>query len=405
MGQKVVDSTAVRAHNLSRVLNLIRETGSISRTAIVQHTGLSGTTVSFLANDLLTSGFVHESGTGASRGGRPPILLAFDYTFRYLLGIDMGATHLMAVAMDLQARVVARRHTQFDVAGNAGESIVQMKQMAQEVMTLAGLQSSQFLGLGIAIPAPLEGEQLNRLSSQIMPAWAGHDLVCELERAIELPVYLDNDANAGAIAEKWWGQGQAFTNLAYVKLGTGVGGGLILHGEIYRGAGGTAGEIGHTTVDSDGPLCRCGKHGCLESFIGAPALIAEVRHRLNGERPWALPADPWTISDITAAAVAGNPTCRSVIERAGAYLGIALANLVNLINPGLIILGGELALAGDLLMQPVRTTFKQHAMPKAAQEVTIALSRLSHDAVAIGGATIAMHHAFMPARLLKTLKG
>ncbi|MCI0397229.1 MAG: ROK family transcriptional regulator [Chloroflexi bacterium] len=400
----IVDLTSVRANNLSRVLNLIREAGSISRAALVRQTGLSATTVSALANDLLASGFVHESGTGRSGGGRPPILLQFDYKFRHVVGVDMGATHLTAVAMDLQGCVVARHFCHYDVIGNPQGTMATICQLAERVIAEAGLEPSRILGLGITIPAPLEGQNLDRLTTIYMPAWEGLDLLGTVQQAFAFPVYLDNDANAGAIAEKWWGVGRSFSNLAYIKLGTGVGSGLILKNEIYRGNGGTAGEIGHTTIDPDGPRCRCGNRGCMESFVGAPAVLAEVARRFDGRRPAWAPEDGLTLNAITTAALAGDPVCRSVVEEAGAYLGIAVANLVNLINPGLVVLGGDLGEAGDLLINTVQAAVLQRAMPKAAREARIVLSELGDDAVAIGAATLAIQHAFEPSNLANTLK-
>jgi predicted NBD/HSP70 family sugar kinase len=393
------DVSSIREHNLSLVLNLIRQAGSISRADIVRTTRLSATTVSALANVVLDSGFVHESGAGESSGGRPPILLQFDYAFRHVLGIDMGATHLTAVVMDLQGCVVARRFCKFDVLHDANGATAAMRELAAEVMAVAGLDAGRVLGLGIAAPAPLEGDALNRLSGVIAPEWAGRDLVAEMAQALDVPIYLDNDANAGAIAEKWWGEGRDYANLAYIKLGTGVGSGLIMKDEIYRGDGGTAGEIGHTTIDSSGPLCRCGNRGCLESFVGVPALIAEVR-RLRGLGP----AADVTVEEITTSALDGDPVSRQVVVDAGNHLGIAIANLLNLFNPGLIVLGGELAAAGELLLQAVHDSVAGRAMPKAAREARITISRLGEDAVAMGAATLAMQNAFQPSNLPRTLK-
>lgn len=396
------DLNSIRANNLSLVLNLIRGAGSISRAGIVRQTRLSATTVSSLVNVLLASGFVHESGMAESSGGRPPILLQFDYKFRHVLGIDMGATHLTALVMDLQGHVVTRRFCKFDVMNDPPGATAAIQTLTHEVLETAGLAQDAILGVGIAVPAPLEGKRLDRLSSIILPAWEGHDLVAEIRAALDFPVYLDNDANAGVIAEKWWGYGQAFANLAYIKLGTGVGSGLIVKNEIYRGAGGTAGEIGHTTIDTSGPLCRCGNHGCLEGFAGGPAIIAEVsRRRAENGQPV---ETTLTMEAITAGALAGDPICRQVIERVGGYVGIAIANLLNLFNPGLIVLGGELTAAGPLLLDPVRASVARRTMPKAAQEVTITVSRLGNDTVAIGGATLAIQHAFQPSNLAAVLQ-
>jgi glucokinase-like ROK family protein len=390
------DTTVVRDHNLSHVLNLLRQHGPLSRAALVRQTGLSATTISSLVNVLLESGFVREAGTGQSSGGRPPILLQFNYKYRHVVGVDMGATHLAVVLMDLGGEIVSRRYQIFDVAHDPRGALDAVVEMVFSIIAAAALPAETVLGVGLAVPAPLEGEGMDRLSDAILPAWKAVDLVSPLEKAIGLPVYVDNDANAGAMAEKWWGQGQRTDNLAYIKLGTGVGGGLIVHGQIYRGEGGTAGEIGHTTIDLSGPRCRCGKYGCLESFVGAPAVIREVQRRRQDETPL-------TLTAVSAAAHAGEPVARAVIEESGRYLGIAIANLLNLLNPGLIVLGGEMTAAGDVLLAAVRAAVARRAMPKAAREARIVLSELGHDVVAIGVATLVIQHASQPQSLWRTL--
>lgn len=393
----------IRETNLSRVLALIHETGSISRVGVVRRTGLSATTVSGLVNVLLESGFVSETGPGESSGGRPPVLVEFNYSSRYLLGVDMGATHLTVVLMNLAGTILAGRFERFDVAHDPVGTTRRVLVLIEETVAEAGQPFARILGLGITIPAPLEGEQLDRASGVILPAWEGYDLRAALRSEFSLPVYIENDANAGAIAEKWWGQGRPYKNLAYVKLGVGVGSGLILNGEIYRGSGGTAGEIGHTTIDVDGPPCRCGNRGCMESYVGAPALVGEVQRRRQEQGLPPQNQGELTVGQIAAAALAGDPICLQVVERAGAYLGTALANMINLLNPALIVLGGDLVAAGPALLDAVCASVRQHAMPKAVAESEVVISHLDRDAVAVGAATIALQNAFRPANLARTL--
>lgn len=395
----------VREANLSRTLNLIHHKGRISRADIVRETGLSATTVSLLVNVLLESGFVHESGVGESSGGRPPIMVAFDYGFRYLLGVDMGATHLTVVLTDLAGKVTARRYRRYDVARDPVGTVEAVLGLIDAMLGDAGKSLDQALGVGIAVAAPLEGERLDRVCGVILPCWDGFDLIGALRPALPLPICVENDANAGAIAEKWWGKGTEHDNLAYIKLGTGVGSGLITGGAIYRGNGGTAGEIGHTTIDLDGPLCRCGKRGCLESYLRVPALIERVAQmRRQAHKPDNL-GDLETIQAVIDAAQAGDAECRAVLEQAGRYLGVGVANLINLLNPGLIVLGGEVAAAGDFFLDAVRNTVRERAMPKAAQEAEICFSGLGADAVAIGAATTMLEGAFEPANLSRIIAG
>lgn len=399
LSTQTADVTAIRESNLSLVATLIREAGTISRAEIVRRTHLSATTVSSLANQLLASGFVYEIGMGESSGGRPPKLLQFDYTFRHVLGVDLGATHIAVVVMDLRGKVVGRRAVAFAVMEEPQGALDAVGALAQGALEAAGLERAALLGAGVGAPAPLEGQALNRLSGIILPRWQDVDLAAELRARLGLPVYLENDANAGAIAEKWWGLGRAQSDLAFIKIGTGVGSGLIIGGKIYRGYGGAAGEIGHTTIDLNGPLCRCGNRGCLESFAGAPAVVAEVRRRRGapaGER--------LTVRSIVADACAGEPAAAAVVVETGSYLGIAIANLLNLFNPGLVILHGDLVAAGALLTDAVHAAIRPRAISKAAQEASIAISELGDDAAAMGAATLVIEAAFQPSNLVDILR-
>lgn len=402
---KTTNYALVREQNLSHVLALIRQEEAISRAALVRATGLSATTISAITAELLTSGFVTELGTGVSSGGRPPIMLRFNYAFRYVLGVDVGATHVTAVVMDLKGHVIADCTRKFDVVNDPEGALRTICDLAQGLLTETRLTHERILGMGITIPAPLTGDHLDQLTTIYMPRWEGRDLKAEVGRHFPFPIYIDNDANAGAIAEKWWGQGRNHSNLAYIKLGVGVGSGLILNNQIYRGSGGTAGEIGHTTINIDGPVCRCGNRGCMEAYVGVNAVVAQVVEHKTAALPTWEPAAPLTIDDVVSAALAGDPICRAVIRSTGTYLGIAVANLVNLFNPELVILGGDLVAAGDLFTAAVRLSVEERTMFKAAREATITTSQLGQDAVAMGAATLALQHAFEPSYLASILNG
>jgi len=332
-------------------------------------------------------------------------MVAFNYSFRYLLGLDMGATHLTLVLTNLAGEVIARRYQLYDVAHEPAGAVEAMLRLVEDTMADAGQSLAKVLGMGVAVPAPLEGERLDRPSGTILPAWEGFDLTGELQRALSLPIYVENDANAGAIAEKWWGECAEHDNMAYIKLGTGVGGGLITNGAIYRGDGGTAGEIGHIPIDLNGPRCRCGKRGCLESYVGAGALVARVAQICHEAGREENAAELETIQAIIEAAHAGDVQCREVLEQAGRYLGVGISSLLNLLNPGLIVLGGELAEAGDFFLDAVRSSVGERAMSKAAQEAEIGFSGIGNDAIAIGAATVVLEHAFEPTNLSRIIPG
>ncbi len=384
---RLTDNNDVRENNIRLVLDIIREAGAISRVDIAHATQLSRSTITNIVNELLPTGLVRETGTVNSIVGRRPILLEFDYGARIVLGVDMGATHLTVAATNLGGQVLAIRHEDYPVAADPGGSINRIVALLAEVQASAGYSPERVLGIGIGVPAPLEGDRLDRLSPIILPQWVGIDLKRELEAATQHSIFLDNDANVGALAEKWWGHGRDVPNFAFIKLGTGVGCGLIIDGSVYRGAGGTAGEIGHSSIDPNGPVCRCGLNGCLEALTGAPAIIEAVQCYLAAGRQSQL-AGAFTVAEVAAAARAGDPVATEVITTAGRYLGIAIANLLNLVNPGLIVLWGGITDASEMLLTQLRQTVRERSFSKSTAEAIITTSRLGEDAIAIGAATL-----------------
>ncbi|HLD93246.1 MAG TPA: ROK family transcriptional regulator [Anaerolineales bacterium] len=394
----------VRDHNLSEVIQLLHRNGAMSRASISRETGLSAPTVSALANVLIESGLIGEAGEAESSGGRRPILMQFKYQARYAMGIDLGATHITSTVINLGGTTVAKRTVGVDAMRDPQAAIELARSYLSEMLDETNISASEILGVGIAAPAPLEGQGLSLLSPIILPAWKGIDLKKEIGRDLEnLRIYVDNDANAGALAEKWWGAGRGYSNMAYIKLGTGVGSGLIINDDIYRGSAGTAGEIGHTSINSDGPMCRCGNHGCMESYVGSPAIIANVANKIKTQPIPGLAPGNIKVRDLATAAFSGDSTAIQIIQEVGGYLGIAIANLLNLINPGLIVMGGDLVAAGPVMLQAVQETALARAIPKAGKEVTIIASDMGDDVVAIGAATLVFHHAFQPGMIANIL--
>jgi glucokinase-like ROK family protein len=403
MNQDYSTPAAVRAHNLSFTINLIRERGTITRAELNQITHLSTTTISALVNVLIASGFVTEAGIGVSSGGRRPVVLEFNYNARYTLGVDMGATHITVIIMKLNGQVIARKNRNVDVIHQPYLSLDSILEMIASILDERHLTYEDLLGVALTVPAPLIDEQTGEFLTYYMPAWAGILPVNYLRQTINLPIYVENDANSASLAEKYWGIGRGYDNLAYIKLGTGVGAGLIIDNEIYRGVNGNAGEIGHTTIEASGRLCRCGNHGCIESYVGIPGLLRDVREGLRNDPNWQSNLDALKIDQIIDAANNGNEVCTQVIAKAGKYMGIGIANLVNLFNPGLVVIGGELTAAGDLFLNSVLSSIRERSIPFGIHREKLVLGELGSDAVAVGAATLVMLNAFNEVNLYQTL--
>lgn len=391
----------MRAHNTGLLLRAIWYESGISRAELARRSMLSRATVSDIVGGLVDVGLVVEAAALApSSGGRPPIRLEFQDNWRHLIGIELGASHVSGVRTDMRGQVLARFNVEGDVEGDPQSTLKTMDEGIRQLIDVD--RSIEILGLGLGVPSPLRSTDVGHLAPHLFPRWAHIDLVAYLKENHALTVLIDNDANLGALAEHWWGAGKDVSDLAYIKLATGVGAGILIAGEIHRGATGIAGEIGHTAIDPMGPRCRCGLKGCLEAFVGTSSLMQQAQDRFfgTGRCPdWALPTS--TIHDLIVQAHAGQPIAKELVHSAGTWLGIAIANLLNLVNPGRVILGGRLTEAGDLLMEPLLMAIQQRALWTSVAGSSIVISALGNDAVALGAATLVLQDALTnPSHLL-----
>lgn len=381
----------LRAHNTALLLRAIWEEEGVSRADLSRRWGLSRATVSDIVGGFVALGVVNEAEVAPSSGGRPPIRLQFQDGWRHLVGIELGASHLYGVRTDLRGRVLARFDATPDVEGDPAGTLAALDAGIRRLLAFDA--ETPVIGLGLAVPSPVRAGEEGRLAPHLFPRWAGVDLAAHLAAVHRLPVHIDNDANLGALAEHWWGAGRGLSDLAYIKLATGVGAGILIGGAIHRGATGIAGEIGHTTIDPGGPRCRCGLQGCLEAYVGVASLVARAEEGLRGpERPaWASPRP--TVQGLIASAQRGEPDARALVGSAGTWLGIAIANLLNLVNPGRVVLGGRLTEAGPLLLEPLRAALERRALWTSVAGADVVVSPLGDDAVALGAATRVLEDA------------
>ncbi|MES2638403.1 MAG: ROK family transcriptional regulator [Myxococcota bacterium] len=392
----------LRAHNTALLLRAIWSEEGLSRADLARRSGLSRATVSDIVGGFVDLGVVIEAGADStpevapSSGGRPPIRLEFHDGWRHLIGVELGAEHVSGVRTDLRGRVLGRFVVERDVEGDPAGTLAAMDAGIRTLRAIA--PETAVIGIGLGVASPLRFGDHGRLATHLFPRWSGIDLNAHLAGAHALPVRLDNDANLGALAEHWWGAGRDVSDLAFIKLATGVGAGILIGGDIHRGATGIAGEIGHTTIDTAGPRCRCGRNGCLEAFVGSAQLLERAHERLaadpdgDEERPaWALPRA--TVHTLVAGARAGDPVARELVTTAGTWLGVAIANLLNLVNPGRVVLGGPLTEAGPLLVGPLTRALEQRALFTSVAGSSVVVSALGDDAVAIGAATLVLQGA------------
>lgn len=370
------------------ILDMIRFTpGGISRAELARQMYLTRSAISTIIDDLKGMGLVDEIETGPTTGGRRPILLAINPRFGYVVGIDMGATHLCLVVTDFSAHVLEEIEHPFSVADGPQSCLTQINHYLIDLLSRIDLNISQISAIGMDVPGPVVAEAGVVSSPPIMPGWDGYPIRTHLEELWQVPVSIGNDAELGALGEWAYGAGRGESNLAYIKVGTGVGAGLLLDGRIYRGTTGCAGEIGHITIQENGPLCTCGNHGCLEAMAGGQAIARKAQEAIKaGRRTQLSMITPEKILavDVAAAAQRGDLLAQQIITEAGTYLGIAIASLVNLINPSMVVIGGGVSQLGDLLLEPIRKTVMDRSLHSAAKVVRITSAVLGRRASSMG---------------------
>jgi predicted NBD/HSP70 family sugar kinase len=382
------------------VLRLIWEKREISRAEIARQAGLSRSTVSEIVTALLKTGLVAEEGTGPSSGGRRPIVLRFQDDAACILGVEMGAAHVEVVLTDLRGHVVRSVHRHHPVRDDPPGTRALVFELCEECLHGPGSAApSPLTGIGIALPSPVDPRQPDRLSTIVLPRWEGHLGLSDLEQRFGVPILLDNDANLGALAESWWGAGRGVDDFTYVKIATGVGAGHVIRGRLYRGSTGVAGEIGHLAIDPQGEPCICGLRGCLATLVGAPALEKRAR-ALVPEYPGSELADGEpTIQRIEEAALAGDELALRVSREAAGHLGIAIAGLLNVMNPTLVVLGGGLSRLGEVLLGPLRETVARNTLVSTVSAAELRISELGHRATAVGAATMVLEASLSDPRL------
>jgi predicted NBD/HSP70 family sugar kinase len=371
--------TSLRELNRLRVLETVRERGSVSRAEISRQTGLARSTVSSLVSDLHGAGLVVESTNGrdsaTSRGGRPPVLLTLNPGAGAVLGIHFDHRFVRVALAELDHRIVAEAGQDLDVDHDAAACMDVATALANDVIKRSGVDRARVLGAGVAVSGPIDQETGTLGSTTIMPGWVGLDVAGELEGRLDLPVHIDNDANLGALAESVLGAGKDTSEMIYLMLSSGIGSGLVIGGRLHRGARGTAGEIGHVLVDEHGPICRCGNRGCLETYAGANAVLDLLRPSHG---------DDLTIEDMVALARDGDPACQRVIADVARIVGSVVAALCNQLNPERVVVGGKLVDADELLLGPMREAVRRYAIPAATDAVQVVRGALGERAELLG---------------------
>jgi glucokinase len=316
----------------------------------------------------------------------------------HVIGIDVGGSKLTAALAHADGETVRLIRRRTEPEWTAQENIAALREMVEELLSLSQRTGADVGAIGIGFGGPVDPWARVIRRSHHVTGWEGVALADVMEAAFGIPTALDNDANVGALGELHYGAGRGHRDILYINIGTGIGGAFVFDGQLHHGASGGAGEIGHTIVLPDGPLCTCGKHGCLEALCSGTAIGRRAREALAGAGPedTSLPIGPEAehvgAEDVFSASQRGDPLAHGIILETARFLGIAIGNVLSLVGPELVILGGGVSEAGDALLNPVRQAVLRYAMPDAAQAALIVTAELGYDAGVLGAVALAAQH-------------
>ncbi len=367
-------------------MDLIRRGDSVTRSDLADTTGLARSTVSQRVDQLISAGLVIEAGEARSTGGRPPMTLEFNDGLGVVLAADIGATHSRFAVCNMSAEPLAETTMDMLVADGPESVLARTEKVFDSLLTEAGWTVDDVQAVGVGVPGPVDFAAGRAEHPPIMFGWHDYPIRDRMENKYDAPVLVDNDVNIMALGE-YWDLDPKVDDLLFIKVGTGIGSGLILDGHLHRGARGTAGDIGHIRVNDGSVVCNCGHLGCLEGSAGGAALAAE----LTG---LGVPADG--ARDVTALAVGGNPEAIAAVREAGRLLGVAVSSVVNILNPALIVIGGDVADTGQILLAGVREVVYQRSTALSTAELQIQGSKLGDRAGIIGAAALVLEHILHP---------
>ncbi|MFD3570674.1 ROK family protein [Streptomyces sp. NPDC058667] len=383
----------------ARLLRLLRDEGRSSRAQLGDRMELSRSRLAAAPPRLLETGLVVGDGFAASRGGRRSHGIRLSPTLRFL-GVDIGATSVDVAVTDAELEVLAHLTEETDVRRGPVAVFEQVLAMAGKLRDSGVVEA--FDGAGVGLPGPVRFPDGVPVSPPIMPGWDGFPVREALSQDLGCPVMVDNDVNLMALGERYAGVARSARDFLYVKLGTGIGCGIVVDGRLHHGASGCAGDIGHIQIDPLGRFCACGNRGCLEAHFSGSALAADAEEAARSGRSAELArrleeAGRLTAADVSAAAAAGDATSLELVRVGGARVGQVVAGLVSFFNPGMVVIGGGVTGLGHSLLASVRSEVYRRSLPLATGNLPIVLGELGQTAGVVGASCMISDHLFSPA--------
>jgi N-acetylglucosamine repressor len=387
----------IKRINRNLVLNVIKSRGPLSRTEIARLSGLSLATVSGITAEFIQTGLVNEQGEGESSGGRRPVLLVLNPQAGFVVGVKLMEHAVTSALTDLNAQVLHHRITPLPAPEGKWRPEGVLPTVIQAIgatIAEAGVDRRLVLGIGVGMAGLVDGEAGVCRYSPFFD-WQDAEIAAPIADSLGLPVYLENDVNTLTIAEQWFGYGHGVQHFVVVTVGRGVGAGIVVNGQFYRGAMGGAGEFGHITLLEGGPPCDCGKQGCLEALASDQAMVRQARAAMAlGERTTMAKVETLTLESIVAAAEAGDELARRLLADSGHWLGIGISMLVNVLNPQMVIVGGEGVRAGEWRFGSMRKAVRDHSFDGLINELQIVIEPSGDKTWARGAASLVLQEIY-----------
>ncbi|MGJ7510372.1 ROK family protein [Variovorax sp. GT1P44] len=365
-----------------------------SRHGMAEQLGFSKSKANALIAGLVEQGLLAEAGLQRSSGGRRPENLQLHGGLGALVGVDIGATSLDVAVLAPDLTVLTHHAEPADVREGPGVVLARVKVLIRDLLAQAGFDARQVIGIGIGVPGPVNFEIGQLVNPPLMPAWDSFSIRDYLREDYAAPVFVDNDVNLMALGELWRLK-RSLSNFLVIKVGTGIGCGIVCHGEVYRGAAGSAGDVGHICVDQDGPRCHCGNLGCVEAMAAGPAITRMAVQAAEAGESTALAECLRTQGrieavDVGQASRAGDAAANAIVQRAGSLIGQMLASIVNFFNPSHVFIGGGITRIGPLFLAAVRQSVYQRSLALSTRHLEIQYTPLGAQAGLIGAGVLAM---------------
>lgn len=369
--------SSLREANVALLVETVRRFGGITQVELAAATGLSPATVSTFVKDLLGSGVVETRNT--VRSGRRAQLVTLARRTGLIVGVQVSRRSLRLRVSDVGFETLAHQTLPLQDDHRPDTTLDRAALMITELLAQSGSELPEVVSIGVALPTPIDPMSGFIHGRGVMRHWEGVDVARVMRSRLGRPVQVENDANLGALGESRFGAARGFRNFIYVRASAGVGTGIMINGSLFRGPRGTAGEVGHALVDPQGPVCQCGSRGCLNTVVGAEALVDSLR----------VSHGPLSQRDIVALALEGDPGCRQVVADAGATIGAVIANLAVAVNPEVVVVGGELARTGEVLVAGVREAVERRTILSGSDGVRVLPAELGDDAEVMGALALA----------------